>query len=57
VTAIINKPQSGPISNVVFAGADMQMLYVTDGDKVFRRHMRRKGTLAWTPLKPPVPQL
>ncbi len=57
VTAIINKPQSGPVSNVVFAGADMQMLYVTAGDKVFRRHLRRKGTLPWMPLKPPVPQL
>jgi sugar lactone lactonase YvrE/enterochelin esterase-like enzyme len=58
VTAIINKPQSGPISNVVFAGADMQMLYVTAGDKVFRRHLRRKGTtVPWMPVKPPVPQL
>jgi len=40
-----------------FAGPDMQMLYVTAGDKVFRRHIRRKGTLPWTLLKPPVPQL
>jgi len=57
VTAIISKPQPGPISNVVFAGADMQTLYVTAGDKVFRRHLRRKGTLPWTPLKSPTPQL
>jgi gluconolactonase len=57
VTAIINKPQSGPISNVVFAGPDLQTLYVTAGDKVFRRHVRRKGTLPWAPLKPPVPGL
>ena len=57
VMAIINKPQPGPISNVVFAGPDMQTLYVTAGDKVFRRHVRRKGTLPWTPLKPPTPQL
>jgi gluconolactonase len=52
VVAIINKPQSGPLSNVVFAGPDMQTLYVTAGDKVFRRHVRRKGTLPWTPVKP-----
>jgi gluconolactonase len=57
VVAIINKPQSGPLSNVVFAGPDLQTLYVTAGDKVFRRHVRRKGTLPWTPVKPPVPQL
>jgi sugar lactone lactonase YvrE len=57
VVAIINKPQNGPLSNVVFAGPDLQTLYVTAGDKVFRRHMRRKGTLPWSPQKPPVPQL
>ena len=57
VTAIINKPQSGPLSNVVFAGPDLQTLYVTAGDKVFRRHVRRKGTLPWAPLKPPQPPL
>jgi len=57
VTAIINKPQPGPISNVVFAGPDMQKPYVTAGDKVFRRHLRRKGTVSWMPVKPPTPQL
>jgi len=57
VTAIINKPQSGALSNVVFAGPDLQTLYVTAGDKVFRRHVRRKGTLPWVPLKPPQPPL
>jgi gluconolactonase len=57
VVAIINKPQNGPLSNVVFAGPDLQTLYVTAGDKVFRRHLRRKGTLPWSPQKPPVPQL
>ncbi len=57
VVAILNKPQPGPISNVVFAGPDLQTLYVTAGDKVFRRHVRRKGTLPWAPLKPPTPGL
>jgi len=57
VVGIINKPQDFDPSNVVFGGSDMQTLYVTSGDKVFRRHLRRKGTVPWMPLKPPTPQL
>jgi sugar lactone lactonase YvrE/enterochelin esterase-like enzyme len=57
VVAIVNKPQPGPISNVAFAGPDLQTLYVTAGDKVFRRHVRRKGTLPWALMKPPTPGL
>jgi gluconolactonase len=57
VVAILNKPQPGPLSNVVFAGPDLESLYVTAGDKVFRRHVRRKGTLPWAPVEPPVPRL
>jgi sugar lactone lactonase YvrE len=57
VVAIIDKPQPGAVSNVVFGGADLQMLYVTAGDKVFRRPMKRKGVVSWIPVKPPVPQL
>jgi len=57
VVAIINKPSSGWLSNVVFAGPDLQTLYVTNGDKVFRRRVRRKGVLPWVPMKPPAPQL
>ncbi len=57
VVGIINKPQPGPISNVVFGGADLQTLYVTAGDKVFRRQLRRKGVFPWTPVKLPAPRL
>jgi gluconolactonase len=57
VVAIINKPQDGWLSNVVFGGLDLQTLYVTSGDKVFRRHVRRKGVQPWAPVKPLVPQL
>ena len=57
VVAIINKPQAGPLSNVVFGGPDLRTLYVTAGDKVFRRAIRRKGVFPWAPLKPPVPGL
>jgi len=42
---------------VVFGGPDLEVLYVTGGDKVYRRHLRRKGVFPWQPLKPPQPHL
>lgn len=57
VVAILNKPHEGRLTNVVFAGPDMQTLYVTAGDKVYRRHVRRKGVLPWAPVMPPRPRL
>ena len=57
VNAIINKPQDGSLSNVVFGGPDMQWLYVTSRDKVYRRHLLRKGSVAWNLVKPPMPRL
>ena len=33
VVAIVNKPQDGRLTNVVFAGPDMQTLYVTAGER------------------------
>jgi gluconolactonase len=57
VVAIIGKPSAATPSNVVIGGPDMRTLYVTAGDKVFARHLRRKGFHPWQPVKPPVPQL
>jgi sugar lactone lactonase YvrE len=57
VVGIINKPQPGALANAVFGGADLQSLYVTAGDKVFRRQLRRKGVFPWTPVKLPAPRL
>ena len=57
VVGIINKPQDSAISNVVFGGPGRNTLYVTAGDKVFKRPMRRKGLDAWTVIKPPQPRL
>jgi len=57
VVAIIRSPSGADPSNVVFGGEDLQTLYVTAVDKVFRRHLRRKGVLPWQPLKPPQPGL
>jgi sugar lactone lactonase YvrE len=56
--AIIPAPQPGPLSNVEFGGPGMDEMYVTNGDKVFRRKTRVKGVLSWRPaLKPPPPRL
>ncbi len=57
VVAIIRKPGTADPSNVVFGGPNLDMLYVTAGDKVYRRHLRRKGLFPWQPVKPPVPRL
>ena len=57
VVAIINPPVTGPILGVAFGGADLQDLYVDVRDKIYRRHLLRKGFLPWVPQKPPVPQL
>jgi hypothetical protein len=40
----------------VLGGPDFQTLYVTASDKVFRRRVKRKGTLSWQPVKPPMPR-
>jgi sugar lactone lactonase YvrE/enterochelin esterase-like enzyme len=54
---ILNKPDAGDPSNVVFGGRDLQTLYVTSGEKVFRRTIKRKGTFPWVPVLPPKPRL
>jgi gluconolactonase len=57
VVAIINKPQPKWLANVVFGGPDLSWLYATSADKVYRRHLRRKGVFPWQVVKPPVPGL
>ena len=58
VIGILQKPQPGWLTNAVFAGPDMRTLYVTAGDKVFRRHMRKRGVRhGAAPVKPPKPRL
>jgi sugar lactone lactonase YvrE/enterochelin esterase-like enzyme len=54
---ILNKPDSRNPSNVVFAGADLQTLYVTSGDKVYSRRIKKKGTFPWVAVTPPKPRL
>ena len=55
VNAILSQPQVGPLSNVVFGGKDLDTVFVTAGDKVFKRKVTRKGMTAWGPAKPPKP--
>jgi len=42
---------------MAFGGADMQWLYITIKDKVYRRHMKRTGIPTWEVMKPPAPHL
>ena len=58
VNGIIAKPQNKWLSNAVFGGADFSELYVTCGDKVYKRKTKQKGVLSYqTPIKPRAPGL
>jgi enterochelin esterase-like enzyme/sugar lactone lactonase YvrE len=58
VNMIINPPAgSDAVGTVLFGGADRQWLYVSDGERMFRRHLKRKGAESWNPTKPPQPHL
>ena len=59
VEAIIPVPaSSSQASNVCFGGADFDVLYVTAGDKVFRRKLKTRGANAFEkPIKPANPRL
>ena len=58
VQAIISKPQNAWLSNVLLGGPNRDVLYVTCGDKVYRRPAKTKGVLSWhEPVKPPRPRL
>ena len=56
--AIIPPPQPGSLSSVKFGGAGFDEMYVTNGDKVFKRKTKVKGVLPFQPpLKPAPPRL
>jgi sugar lactone lactonase YvrE/enterochelin esterase-like enzyme len=58
VHVIIRKPQAAWLSNVVFAGKNGDILYVTCGDKVYRRKVNATGVTPWkAAVKPPKPRL
>jgi sugar lactone lactonase YvrE len=56
--AILPAPNRAALSNVEFGGANMDELYITNGDKVFKRKTKVKGVLSWrAPIKPAAPRL
>jgi gluconolactonase len=56
--AIIPAPQRMSLSNVEFGGANFDEMYVTNGDKVFKRKTKVKGVMSWrAAIKPPPPRL
>lgn len=59
VNAIVPAPPSnGQTSNVYFGGANRDVLYVTAGDKVFRRRLKTRGVYSFEkPIKPANPRL
>jgi sugar lactone lactonase YvrE/enterochelin esterase-like enzyme len=57
VNCIIPTP-NGKIANLTFGGADFDTLYVTCGDRVYKRKVKVKGANAFeAPIKPKAPQL
>jgi sugar lactone lactonase YvrE len=58
VNGIILAPRRKPISDVVFGGPNLDELYVTCGDRVYKRKTKAKGVLTFLePIKPPAPHL
>jgi len=55
---VILPTPNGKCSNLTFGGPNGDMLYVTAGDKVFRRQLKAKGAdHAAKPIKPAAPRL
>ena len=52
ISGVILKPQPGSLSNVVFGGPNLDWLYATCGDKVFRRPTKTKGIRYTAPRAP-----
>ena len=56
--AIIPAPLRASLSSVKFGGPNLDEMYVTNGDKVFKRKTKVKGVVSWrAPIKPPPPRL
>jgi len=58
-TNILNRPEfdATPISSIAFGGPGRSWLYVTQGNKIFRRQTKRTGVVPWELVKPPQPGL
>ncbi|MDQ2899116.1 MAG: alpha/beta hydrolase-fold protein [Acidobacteriota bacterium] len=56
VAQILNSPEHGKLSNLAFAGKDLNWLYVAEAGKLFRRQTKVTGA-PLSPAKPPKPPL
>jgi len=55
---ILNPPKYGGIPGyVAFGGPDRDWLYASEDGRLYRRQTKRKGSVAWAPVKPPQPSL
>jgi gluconolactonase len=57
VAGILNPPEHGAVSNLAFAGKNLDWLYVAEGGKLFRRSVKVAGVAVGAPVKPPKPPL
>jgi enterochelin esterase-like enzyme/sugar lactone lactonase YvrE len=57
VATILNSPGLETLTQVIFAGRELNWIYATAGGKLFRRPVKVTGVAAWTPVKPPKPPL
>lgn len=58
VNGIIKLPPNGKASNLAFGGANLDTLYLTAGDKVWKRQLQAKGVRpSAPPVKPEKPRL
>jgi len=53
--AIIPAPLAASLSSVKFGGPNLDELYITNGDKVFKRKTKMKGVVSWRPPVKPAP--
>ena len=54
---VLNSPEIGAVTSLLFGGKDLNWLYVTEGAHLFRRPVKVTGTASWAPVKPPKPPL
>jgi gluconolactonase len=57
VAGILNPPEHGVISDITFAGKNLDWLYVAEGGKLFRRSVKVRGSEVGAPVKPPAAPL
>jgi sugar lactone lactonase YvrE/enterochelin esterase-like enzyme len=58
VNCIIPLPQHSKVSNLCFGGAEFDMLFATDGNRIYKRKLKVRGANAFqAPHKPAPPRL